>query len=310
MLGFCDEVVVVDGMSDDGTFERLQSLCSSEPKLRVIQNKFDVDEPRMDGLQKQFARAQCTGDFLWQQDADEVVHEDDYGKIWKLIDEFPPSVDVIHLPVIELWNGVENVRCDRHTWKWRLSRNNPFIIHGINKHASLQKDGKVYAKKGMSDGCEYIDIQTGEYVPHRGHYTSETEYARRVDPELYSKICNRDFKEYPAIFHYSLANIPRKIRNYRDFWGGMWSRLYGEEKPEQLYFKDKDIASITDADVIEEAKKVIAQGDPELAFYKHSVDVHGPQFNGKVPLFKLERSQPAIMADWIGRCLEDIEKCK
>jgi glycosyltransferase involved in cell wall biosynthesis len=308
MLGFCDEVVVVDGGSEDGTWEKLQQIDDS--RLVLIRSKFDMNDPTMDGAQKQIARKSCTGDFLWQQDADEVVHEDDYQKIHQLVDDFPATVDVIHLPVIEMWNGVENVRCDRHTWKWRLSRNNPFIIHGINRHAVVEKDGKIYAKKGMSDGCEYIDSQTREFVSHRGHYTAETEFARRNDPAEYARICNDDFKKYPSVFHYSLSNIPRKIRNYRDFWNDMWNKLYGEEKPEQQYFKGKLIENVTDEDVINEARAVIAQGDPELAFYKHSVDVHGSQFKGKVPLFKLERSQPAVMTEWINRCLEDMERCK
>jgi glycosyltransferase involved in cell wall biosynthesis len=308
MLGFCDEVVVVDGGSTDGTLEEIKAL--NDPRINLIVKPWKPEDGviAIDGEQKQFARMQCSGDFLWQQDADEVVHEDDYEKIKQMVDDFPPAVDVISLPVIELWAGVENVRCDRHTWKWRLSRNSPFIGHGVNKHARVMKDGKLKVKKAMSDSCEYIDLQTGEFVSHRGHYTAETEMARRTNPELYSVLCNKHFKQYPSIFHYSLSNIPRKIRNYRDFWSKFWNDMY-DEPVEQQYFKGKKMEEVTDEDVIAEAKNVIAQGDPELAFYKHSVEVHGRQFN-KVPLFKLERSQPAVMSEWIKRCNEDLEKCK
>lgn len=310
MLGFCDEVVVVDGGSTDGTVENV--LAINDPRVKLISRPWKPEDGAMaiDGEQKQFARSQCTGDFLWQQDADEVVHEDDYAKIKQMVDEFPADVDVIHLPVIELWAGTDNVRCDRHTWKWRLSRNNPFIVHGVNRHARVYKDGKLYARKGMSDSCEYIDSQSGEFVSHRGHYTSETELARRINPELYAKISNEDFKRYPSIFHYSLSNIPRKIRNYVDFWSRFWVSMYDEDKPERQYFKGRDLATVTDEDIIEEAKKIIAQGDPELAFYKHAVDVHGRQFQDKVPMFKLERSHPSIMSAWIDECEKDMEKCK
>lgn len=309
MLGFCDEVVVVDGGSKDGTVEEIQALNDERVKLIIREWNPADGVVAIDGEQKQFARMQCSGDFLWQQDADEVVHEEDYAKIKQLVEDFPPAVDVISLPVIELWAGVDNVRCDRHTWKWRLSRNNPFIGHGVNKYARVMKDGKMKIKKAMSDSCEYIDLQTGEFVSHRGHYTHETELARRTNPEKYAEICNKDFNNYPSIFHYSLANIPRKVRNYRDFWSKFWNDMY-DEPVEQQYFKGKKMEDVTEEDVISESKAIIAQGDPELAFYKHSVEVHGKQYGDKVPIFKLNRTHPSVMLGWVIRCKEDLEKCK
>ena len=309
MLGFCDEVVVVDGGSKDGTVEGVKAIGDPRIKLIIKEWKPEDGVVAIDGEQKQFARMQCSGDFLWQQDADEVVHEDDYQKIRQMVEDFPAATDVISLPVIELWAGVDNVRCDRHTWKWRLSRNNPFIGHGVNKYARVMKDGKMKVKKAMSDSCEYIDLQTGEFVSHRGHYSSETELARRTNPEKYATICNEDFKKWPSIFHYSLANIPRKVRNYRDFWSKFWNDMY-DTPVEQQYFNGKKMEDVSEEDVINEAKSIIAQGDPELAFYKHSVEVHGKQYGIKVPIFKLERTQPSVMKEWNERCVADLEKCK
>jgi ADP-heptose:LPS heptosyltransferase/glycosyltransferase involved in cell wall biosynthesis len=102
MLGFCDEVVVVDGMSDDGTYEILEDLAAQDERVKLYQNPWDFDEPGMDGLQKAFARALCENEFLWQQDCDEVVHEDDYEKIKMIAKRFPTEADVLHLPIIEL----------------------------------------------------------------------------------------------------------------------------------------------------------------------------------------------------------------
>ena len=43
----------------------------------------------------------------------------------------PKNMDLICLPVIEYWGKNEKVRIDVNPWKWRLSKNRPYITHGI-----------------------------------------------------------------------------------------------------------------------------------------------------------------------------------
>lgn len=246
MLGFCDEVIVVDGGSTDGTREVLNGLAASDQRLQIVERKWDWNEPGMDGMQKAFGRAMCTGEFLWQQDADEVVSERDYEKIKKLVKRFPKNVDLMHLPVIELWGDEQTCRTDRHSWKWRLSRNNFRITHGIVKQARIvdEKTGLVYAKKGMSDGCEMIDIMTHEYIQHAGFYSNELEMLRHTDPEAYGPKMNEIFEELPSVWHFSWASLERKIKNFRDFWDVQWSRLHNETE-RQPRFSEAEYADIT-----------------------------------------------------------------
>lgn len=66
-LAYADEFVLVDGYSDDGTWELLQELQGERPKLKLFQNEW-VKKADLMGEQKTFARRQCTGDWLVQTD--------------------------------------------------------------------------------------------------------------------------------------------------------------------------------------------------------------------------------------------------
>ena len=113
LLGFCDEVVVVDGGSKDGTWEELQELANQNDKMVIHQEVRDWNHERFavfDGLQKALARSLCTGNFCWQMDSDEVVHEDDYDKVRSICENFPNNMDLVAMPVIEFWGGREKVR--------------------------------------------------------------------------------------------------------------------------------------------------------------------------------------------------------
>jgi len=123
MMGFCDQVVVVDGGSKDGTWEALNKLKTSldddGSNLLLEKRERNWDHKRFavfDGLQKAYARSFCTGDFCWQMDSDEIVHEHDYGKIKSLAGELPKSLNLLCLPVIEYWGKSGKVRVDVNPW--------------------------------------------------------------------------------------------------------------------------------------------------------------------------------------------------
>lgn len=285
MLGFCDEVIVVDGGSEDSTVEMVMSI--GDPRVKLHVNKWDWSEPAMDGVQKSLGRSLCSCDVLWQQDADEVVHEDDYDKIRKLVLSFPNNYDIVDLPIIELWGSCDDVRTDIHSWKWRLSRNKREITHGINAAARVvdERTGKTFARKGMSDGCEYIDSRTHEYYPHRCFYMKEHEVMRLTNHDEYGRAMNDIFERMPCVFHYSWADIARKIRNFRDFWDGCWSNLYNLVKKEQRFFAGRDIETVTDEELLAEAAAVRSRG--------------GEHAQSKT--FKLKRSNPKVMDEWLKR---------
>ena len=86
ILSIVDEFVVALGPSDDGTEEMLRDI--GEPKIRIIPTYWN-ERIRNDytikgfvyGQQKSIALFNCTGDWAFYLEGDEIVHENDLRKI-------------------------------------------------------------------------------------------------------------------------------------------------------------------------------------------------------------------------------------
>ena len=240
MLKFCDEVCIVDGGSTDGTVDILDGLTKKhgENKVRVKIIERDWDHPHFavfDGQQKAEARKMCTGDFCWQMDSDEIVHEDDAEKIIDMASKIPTGIDIIALPVIEFWGCAEKVRIDVTPWKWRLSRNNPNITHGIPRQLRREDENGLYSAEG-TDGCDMIDATSFEPWPFVNFYNEQVDLARKMaligDSEALKKYeawMNNVVNNLPCVFHYSWYDLGRKIRLYKNYWTKHWNALFGKD---------------------------------------------------------------------------------
>jgi glycosyltransferase involved in cell wall biosynthesis len=287
MLGFCDEVVVVDAGSTDGTLEHLRALqlqhmhrgaeelsgsleelnVGSRLIVEVVER--DWTDPRsalFDGMQKAEARRRCESDYVWQMDVDEVVRKEDWGKVREMIKNFPKAVPMLSLPVVEYWGGFDKVRLDVTPWKWRVSRNSPRITHGIPAHLrTTDSEGRLVALPG-TDGCDPVDAVSGEPIVFLGFLTKEADQARldaisgNADAlRAYEEWLTRVVTNVPSVYHASWLDIERKIRLYRDFWTRHWTVLEGKEykdTAESNMFFDKPWSEVTDDDIKARAKEL------------------------------------------------------
>ena len=269
MLDFCDEVVVVDGGSVDGTWESLTQMSLKNDKLKVFKVERDWNHVRhavFDGLQKAEARSRCTKEFCWQMDADEIVPPWDGSKIISLCNRMGTSTELISLPVVEYWGSIDKVRIDVTPWKWRLSRNDRNITHGIPTPLRLtDTEGNIYARQG-TDGCDYVYADSGELVPHSSFYTQAAHNARiaalsgNTDAlSAYEKWFNETLTHLPAVRHFSWIDIKRKILTYKNYWQRHWESLYGisqDDTAENNKFFDKPWSQVTDAEIDALAKRM------------------------------------------------------
>ena len=82
ILPIVDEFVINVGQSEDDTLALVQSI--NDPKIRIIQSTWNDnmhDRGYVYGQQKMIAQFNCTGDWAFYIEGDEVYHEDDLDKI-------------------------------------------------------------------------------------------------------------------------------------------------------------------------------------------------------------------------------------
>jgi glycosyltransferase involved in cell wall biosynthesis len=83
ILPICDEFVIAVGKSDDDTLSKIRAIKSK--KIRIIETVWNEnmrDRGFVYAQQKMIAQYNCTGDWAFYLEADEILHEDDLPKIY------------------------------------------------------------------------------------------------------------------------------------------------------------------------------------------------------------------------------------
>lgn len=82
ILPIIDEFVINVGESEDDTLKMVEDI--NDPKIRIIKSKWNEnmkDRGYVYGQQKMIAQFNCTGDWAFYLEGDEVIHEEDLEKI-------------------------------------------------------------------------------------------------------------------------------------------------------------------------------------------------------------------------------------
>jgi len=81
-LPLCDEFVIAVGDSVDDTVERIRAI--GDDKIRIIETSWNekmIDRGYVYGQQKMIAHFNCSGDWAFYLEGDEVLHEDELPRI-------------------------------------------------------------------------------------------------------------------------------------------------------------------------------------------------------------------------------------
>jgi len=170
ILSIVDEFVINVGESEDETLEMIESISSS--KIRIIVSKWNdsmKDRGYVYGQQKMVAQFNCTGDWAFYIEGDEIYHENDLQKIKESMQNY---VDDLRVEALAFnfyhFYGNANSYLDSPGWYRSEAR----IIK--NSLRSYAPDGLFWLilngnKKGRYPKAKNIDV----YCYHYGWIRSE-----------------------------------------------------------------------------------------------------------------------------------------
>ena len=170
ILPIVDEFIINVGQSEDGTLALIQSI--KDPKIRIIQSTWNDnmhDRGYVYGQQKMIAQFNCTGDWAFYIEGDEVYHEDDLDKIRASMQTHVDNPEVEAL-VFDFYHfyGNANSYLDSPGWYRSEAR---IIKNSIRSYAP---DGLFWLVLGSNKKGRYPKAKhTGARCYHYGWVRSE-----------------------------------------------------------------------------------------------------------------------------------------
>jgi len=229
ILPIVDEFIINVGFSEDDTLEIVKSI--NDKKIRIIQSEWNEsmqDRGYVYGQQKMIAQFNCSGDWAFYIEGDEVYHEGDLKKITKAMELNLNNSDVEALVFdFKHFYGNANSFLDSPGWyrsEARIIKNSIrnyapdglfWLVLGTNKkgrYPKAKKTGVTCYHYGWVRSEEQMNLKTSKVQKYWGSEPVNIDYTQ-MDQSII-----REFKgTHPKIMHDWLPNetgIFQAAKNY------------------------------------------------------------------------------------------------
>jgi hypothetical protein len=124
VLPICDEFLLSEGYSKDGTYEVVQELAKLNQKIKVVRQKWPEKRSiTVIGDVTNAIRTKCKGDYIFSVQANEIVHEDSL-KLIEALPEICPQAQTFSFPYVHLYRTYKF----SEEFRLRFARNLPSIV--------------------------------------------------------------------------------------------------------------------------------------------------------------------------------------
>lgn len=218
ILPLCDEFIINVGDSEDETLKLINSIKNS--KIRVIQNTWDFSKGKtVLSYQTNLALQECSGDWAFYLQSDEVIHEEDLPRLKKLMLKYvkDDNVDALRFRWLHFYGSYYRYRIDTGWYQKqdRIIRNNNKIESFGDAYGFQRKDGEPLRRKNT--GCLLYhygwvhseDIMTQRRVNAGRIGFASLDEAEREDGHSFGDLCR-----FPAYFGSHPKVMGRKIKEH------------------------------------------------------------------------------------------------
>jgi hypothetical protein len=250
ILPIVDEFIIALGPCEDDTKEVLKSINSNKIKIiDTIWNENMQDRGYVYGQQKMIAQFNCSGDWAFYLEADEVVHEEDLDKIYNTMKRYKDNnkVEAIAFDYIHFY-GNKNTYLDSPHWYRKEVR----IIK--NSIRTIAPDGLFWVVLEKNKKGRYPNaVMSGAKMYHYGWVRNEEQmnlklkkvtkyWKHKFKPVDYSKIDSSILREFKGTH-------PKVVQNWLPNADGIFKadlnyQLTKKEKKQRLKAKIEKLLNI------------------------------------------------------------------
>ncbi len=215
ILPICDEFIINVGDSEDGTLDLIRSIDSK--KIRIIQSVWDLSQgSEVLSQQTNFALSECTGDWAFYLQSDEVIHECDLTRLRSIMQKHlrDEEIDALRFQWFHFYGSYFRYRIDRGWYQKqdRIIRNNGEVESCGDAFGFQRKDGKDLKRKNAN--CflyHYGWVHPEEIMAQRRINAENIGFTRLMDGERQEQYNYGELSRFPVYFGTHPAVMHKKI---------------------------------------------------------------------------------------------------
>jgi len=200
VLSFCDEVILIDMGSKDGTRRALRKKFGK--RIRVISEPWRFEKDYHEGIPRNVILKNASCDWVFLTDCDEIVHEDDYNRVRSL--SLQKETKIFRFPILTFYGSCYLTYHAEKRERFALIQRDPNFNFG-----PLHNKGS-----NAADVLKYGDVAARKVIKYKEVNINLYDYGRCRSPKARMRSVDFFVKQHQARSGQAPIGTPTSIKDY------------------------------------------------------------------------------------------------